>query len=74
MEKATEIMLDVMEKLKARFDEAATKGQFNEILVYSEKLCDVAHTVMELRGSDINGMLEKVSAILREVTPETDPT
>lgn len=69
MDKATEIMLDVMEKMKERFDEAAVKGHFTEMMTYSDKLCAASHAVVELRGSDVNSMLEKVSEIIRDLEP-----
>lgn len=69
MDKATEIMLDAMETLKKKFDEAALNEQYTELLTYSDKLCAASHAVVELRGSDVNSMLEKVSEIIRDLEP-----
>ena len=71
MDKATEIMTGVMEQLKEKFDEAVANEQYTEMLKYSEKLCEASHAVCELRGSDVNGMMDRLFELIKN---DKEPT
>ena len=71
MDKATEIMVCVMEQLKEKFDEAAATEHYTEMLKYSEKLCEASHAVCELRGSDVNSMMDRLFELIKN---DKEPT
>ena len=71
MDKATEIMMGAMEQLKEKFDEAVATEHYTEMLKYSEKLCEASRAVCELRGSDVNGMMDRLVELIKN---DKEPT
>ena len=61
--KIMEMMTDMMEKLKGKFDESVERGNMVEILRYSEAMTEASKAVVQLRSG--SGLEKAMDAVLQ---------
>ena len=73
--KIMEMMTDMMEKLKGKFDESVERGNMVEIPRYSEAMTEASKAVVQLRsGSEINKAMEAVLQLNKLLDEGPGPT
>lgn len=73
--KIMEMMTDMMEKLKGKFDESVERGNMVEIQRYSEAMTEASKAVVQLRsGSEINKAMEAVLQLNKLLDEGPGPT